>query len=229
MKSLFQNKISVNKIKEFEKLVVEKLKFFNPNFEDYFLNKFTEIDKIYFAKNGISISRIILDNQKYQQIKKENNFILNFYGIKFLNKKTKNYDQIPLSFSNYQLNFIEVQNAATFHKNYDFESIKIDNIDCKKVALSNPDKIIAEKILNLTEEEKSKLDLDSCFEIEFENNFYYTVLDFEDGNYLAVDKNSNVYLLNHNADQQIKKVDNDAKSFFVNYDGNRSKLLNQLE
>lgn len=35
MESLFQNKVSVNKIKEFEKFLIEKLKFFNKNFEDY--------------------------------------------------------------------------------------------------------------------------------------------------------------------------------------------------
>ena len=103
-------------------------------------------------------------------------------------------------------------------------------MDVEKIPIQNPDYEMARKILKITDSEYlEKLDLEGCFEIEFKDKFYYTILDFEDGNYIAVDKKGYIYFLNHNADIRIRKINNNIIEFMSLFNGNKAELLNKLE
>ena len=60
MKNLFQNKISIKEVNQIENYVLEKLNFYDKNFIND--KKITKIVGLNFAKNGISITREILNN-----------------------------------------------------------------------------------------------------------------------------------------------------------------------
>jgi len=232
MKALFLNKISVKQIKEIEKNLIEKLNQFDENFELVYAKKISEITNIYFPVNpkGISIMREIKDQKAYIQIQRSFNQILNINGIKFFNKKTKLFENIPCSFSNYQLEFIKCENPEKIHKTFDINKIQIEKLDISKIEIVNPDKKIVEKILkNIDEKEKANLDLEYCFEIEFENKKYYTILDFENGNYIAIDSKTKIYFLNHDAEIRIRKINENISEFIAQFNGNKLELEKKLE
>lgn len=55
--------------------------------------------------------------------------------------------------------------------------------------MENPDQKTTEKMLkSLTKNQIELLELDFTFEIVFRDKLFYTILDMEDGNYIAVDK-----------------------------------------
>ena len=227
MKNLFQNKISIKEVNQIENYVLEKLNFYDKNCIND--KKNTKIVGINFAKNGISITREILNNLEYQNTKRKNNFILNVTGIKFLNKNTNYYEEIPISFSNYQMSFIQTEKPQVFHRTFDIKNIKIEYPIIKKIKIQNPDKEIVEKILKLTEIQKSKLELEDCFEIEYDSKSYYTILDFEDGNYIAVDKNGKVYYLNHDREIRIKQISGNIFEFLEIHKGNKTETQQKVE
>ncbi len=91
--------------------------------------------------------------------------------------------------------------------------------------LDNPDQQKAEKILkSLTKEQIELLELDYTFEIEFDEKLFYTILDMEDGNYIAVDKSGKVYRLNHDHQEKVKLVANQPTDFFKIYKGDKKEL-----
>jgi hypothetical protein len=47
----------------------------------------------------------------------------------------------------------------------------------------------------------------------------------ENGNYIAVDKTENVYRLNHDHTEKVKKIANNIEDFFDLYNGNKSNLI----
>lgn len=231
MKALFQNKISVKQIKEIEKEIIVSLKSYDENFEKIYLKEVSEISNIVFSfkPKGISLMREIKKEKEYLELKKTFNEILNITGIEFYNKKTKAFQNIPCSFSNYQLSFIEFENPEKFHKILDISKVVIKNLEIQKVPIINPDKEIVEKILNIrNKKEIEKLDLEYCFEIEYENKKFYTILDFENGNYIATDKNGKIYFLDHTTNIGVKKIHENIVEFLTEFDGNKFELEEKL-
>jgi hypothetical protein len=93
--------------------------------------------------------------------------------------------------------------------------------------MENPDQKTAEKILkSLTKEQIELLELDYTFEIEFDEKLFYTILDMEDGNYIAVDKKGKVYRLNHDHKEMVKLIADKPTEFFKIYNGEKSELEN---
>lgn len=95
--------------------------------------------------------------------------------------------------------------------------------------MENPDQKTAEKILkSLTKEQIELLELDYTFEIEFDEKLFYTILDMEDGNYIAVDKKGKVYRLNHDHEKMVKQIADKPTDFFKIYNGEKSELENLM-
>ena len=81
--------------------------------------------------------------------------------------------------------------------------------------MENPDQKTAEKILkSLTNEQIELLELEYTFEIELDEKLFYTILDMEDGNYVAVDKKGKVYRLNHDHIERVKLIADKPTDFF---------------
>lgn len=230
IKSIFQNKISLKQIKEIEKEIIEKLNNYDQNFEIIYREEISEITNIYFTfkPKGISLMRVIKNQKKHYDLEKTFNQIMNINGIEFYNRNLKTFQSIPCSFTNYQLQFIEYEKPEKFHKIFDTNKIIIKNLNFQKITIKNPDREIVEKILNIkNDNEIKKLDLECCFEIELEDNKFYTILDFENGNYIGVDKKGKIYFLDHKND--VRKIHENIGEFLSEFDGNKLDLEKKLE
>ena len=230
LKGLFQSKISINQIKDIERNLIQKLTDYDENFEIINKKRVSEISNIYlsFKPKGISIMREVTDKNTYS-LQKSSCEIFNINGIEFYNTKSKSFENVPCSFSHYQLKFLELKNPEKFHKIFDINNIRLCNLDIRKIKIVNPDKKIVEKILKTyNDKEIEKLDLENCFEIEFNNKKYYTILDFENGNYIAVDNNGKVYYLNHDLEIRMKKIFENTTELLKIYNGNLIELENRF-
>ena len=91
--------------------------------------------------------------------------------------------------------------------------------------MENPDQKIVEKALKtLTKEQIELLELDFTFEIELDEKLFYTILDMEDGNYIAVDNKGKVYRLIHDHEEVVKLIADKPTDFFKIYNGQKSEL-----
>ena len=121
--------------------------------------------------------------------------------------------------------FIHNDEPTRFHINYDLSNVIADHIQIENLPLQNPDLEIVNKILKtLSQKQKQTLDIESTFEIILNNRSYYTVLDMEDGNCIAIDKSGAFYRLNHDHEHPSRKIAKNSDEFFTIYDGNKSKL-----
>jgi|GEM_PF-2986523 len=226
IKTLFQSEISINQIKKIEKNLIGKLSEYDENFGIINEKRISEISNIYFSFNpkGISLMRELKNQNSYNQLQKFSRQIFNINGIEFYNIKSKLFQNIPCSFSHYQLKFIEFESPEKFYKTFDINNIRLCNLSIEKVNIVNPDKEIVEKILNINDNQIKILDLESCFEIEFLNNKYYTIVDFENGNYIAVNTKGQIFYLNHVSDIKINKIFENISEFLENYDVSKIEL-----
>jgi hypothetical protein len=120
---------------------------------------------------------------------------------------------------------IEVDNPEYFHKTFDLSQIQASKIELEHLKMENPDQKTAERILrSLSREQIALLELDFTFEIEFDEKLFYTILDMEDGNYVAVDKKGKVYRLNHDSEERVKLIADKPTDFFKIYFGQKSEL-----
>jgi hypothetical protein len=193
------------------------------------LKKVIGISKVYgisFMHNpdGIYVSRGY-NPDAYNEIMRNHRTHFNLKGISIVNRKTGEYKPLQQNYLNDNLKKLEIENPQSFHRIYDLDSIKIDKIQLDHLPIENPDKKIAEKALkSLTKEQKDLLELEDTFEIEVEEKLYYTILDMEDGNYIAVDEYGRIYRLNHDHIERIRKIANKPFDFFKFYSGQKSDL-----
>ena len=122
---------------------------------------------------------------------------------------------------------IEIENPDYFHKTFDLNQIQKSELKLEHLKMENPDQKIAEKALkSLTKEQTKLLELDYTFEIEFDEKLFYTILDMEDGNYIAVNKKGKIYRLNHDHEERVKLLVDKPTDFFKIYNGEKSELEN---
>jgi len=163
----------------------------------------------------------------FEIINRNHRTCFNLTGISVLNKKENFYQPIKLYYQSDGLTKIEIDNPEYFHKTFDLNQIQKDKIQLEHLKMENPDKKTAEKILSsLNKEQINLLELDYTFEIEFEEKLYYTILDMEDGNYIAVDKKGKIYRLNHDHAKMVKQITDKPTDFFKIYNGEKSELEN---
>jgi hypothetical protein len=99
---------------------------------------------------------------------------------------------------------INVQHAE--FRRHEFDVTRINTANITTTALELPETDQDRFIKTLDEDIKQKINVADMFEIEDGNKIFYTIYDLEDGNYLAVDKNQNVYSLVHDARPVSKKM-----------------------
>ena len=149
------------------------------------------------------------------------------YGVHIKRKNNNEYVELPMTFAHGNLQRIIVNNPTKFHKFFDFNSIELRNIKTEHIKIENPDLKIVLKILKpLSNQQLSMLDLDDAFELEYDEKLYYPILNMEDGNYIAIDKNGKVYRLNHDHYTQIRKIAENPVDFFQLYNEQKSDLEN---
>lgn len=220
--SVFNFNPTKSQIEIFEHNVAEILKTDVPEIKEA-LELSSKIYSIHFSKkpSGIWLSRAY--KQENLRVQK-NNFDL--YGLKVFNKKRKEYEDITLFFRDNLLTLIEIEKPEKFHKIYDYSQLQIGELKIKPVSFENLDTKIARDILkNVSKDKLKQLEIENAIEIECNENLYYTILDMENGNYIAVDKNEKVYRLNHEHIEKVKKISNNIDDFFDLYKGNKLNLI----
>lgn len=209
---------------DFEKKLTQELKNELPQ-----LAIAIQLSKVYginftHKPKGIYISRVYKPKE-YEVIMRNHRTHFNLRGISVLNKKSKKHEKLMLNYLNDTLTNIETENPEYFHKTFDLSQIKKVKIEIENIEIKNPDKDIVEKALKtLKSEQLDQLDLDATFEIELNEKLYYTILDMENGNYIATTKNGHIFRLNHDHEIRIKQIAKSPEDFFEVYKGDKSNL-----
>ena len=123
------------------------------------------------------------------------------------------------------IQYIKLAFKANITKEFDVQRIRTNEIIFCNIETENPDfKLVSKLLKNLSTNQLEKLDLVDTFEIELDNKSYYTIVDMEDGNYIAIDKKRSVYRLNHDHQQPVQKVFDEIDEFFNSYNGNKDSI-----
>ena len=102
-------------------------------------------------------------------------------------------------------------------------SIDLSEMKIEEMVTSQGDKYL-HLVSHLSKKQQSKLEMEDSFEIELEGKKYFTILDMEDGNYIAIDEEKKVYRLHHDSYEQSKMLAPTIKDFLDTYDGDKSTL-----
>jgi hypothetical protein len=211
------------------------LKQFEMKIAELLNNEFPELKKVIGISNlcGISFTvkpQGIYLNRSYspkvfEEIKRNHNTFFDLNGILVFEKKTKKYIPLKLNYFHNSLTSINIDDPKKFHRNFDLNNIKVEEIEIKHLKLQNPDKEIVLKVLKEVDEGKlNLLDIENTFEIEIDEKLFYTILDMEDGNYIAIDKQGKIYRLNHDHKERVKKIAENPIEFLKIYSGQKSEL-----
>lgn len=224
MINIFQRKTKVKDIQLFELKVAELLSPEFPEIKEY-LGKGKL--KIYFSKTGI----LLLRQSTTGEIRRTGKFMFfELSGIYLFEKKTQEEKEIKLFYQNNVLHQIKVDQPETFYKDYDLNLITKKDISIRNISIENPDlKIVSKIVSSLNKEQLELLDLEDTFEIEINEKLYYPILDFENGNYIAVDKKGKIYSLNHDHKEDVKEIFKNIHDFLEVYKGVKSDLENYFE
>ena len=168
--------------------------------------------------------------KEFEEVNRNHKTYFYLNGISVFNRKSETYEPIKLKYNFDRLTTIEIYNPEYFHKTFDLNRIQKGEIELEHLKMENPDQKTAQKILkSLTKEQIQLLELEYTFEIEFDEKLYYTILDMEDGNHIAVDKKGKVYRLNHDHEMMVKLIANKPSDFFKIYNGQKSELENIMD
>jgi hypothetical protein len=222
--NIFNRKTKQKHLEQFGKNLAELLVSELPQ-----LKKVIGISKLYginftYNPNGIYISRGY-NPKEFKEINRNHKTCFNLTGISVFNKNEKCYQPIKLYYQSDALTRIETENPEYFHKTFDLNQIKKTEIKLEHLEMENPDQKVAKKILkSLNKEQIELLELDYTFEIELDEKLFYTILDMEDGNYIATDKKGKIYRLNHDHKEEVKLIAKKPIDFFEIYNGKKSEL-----
>lgn len=221
---MFWLKTKKNHIIEFEKQLAQELQGELPQ-----ITKAIQLSKVYginfkHKPKGIYVTRGYKP-KAYEELMRNHTTHFNLTGIAVLNKKTKTYEELKLNYLHDNLTNIDVVNPEYFHRNFDLSKIRIGKIEIENIEFNNPDLAIVKKVLKtLNSEQLKQLDLDGTFEIKLNDKLFYTILDMEDGNYIAATKNGQIFRLNHDHKSRVKQIAKSPKDFFEIYKGDKSTL-----
>lgn len=222
--NIFNRKIKQKHLEQFELKIAELVETELPELKKAIgISKFSNIA---FIQNPSAIFILRSYNPKaYEEIKRNHRTYFNLTGISAWNRKTEKQEPFKINYQNNTLTKIEIDNPEYFHKTFDLNQIQKNKIKLEHLKIENPDRIIAEKALkSLSKVQLELLELEFTFEIELDEKLFYTILDMEDGNYIAVDKKGKIYRLNHDHEETVKLITNKPIDFFDIYSGKKRDL-----
>lgn len=200
----------------------ESIKEILPNIYENSLHWKTKSVSIH--ENKIEFLNISYDQTYVDKNRKRNNRDYYLKNVKLESKRSRNFYLVDVKV---EFNLIRSIKIDTKHL--------LDEIDTSKVDISE---MIVEEIMYPNNDKQTLLDiignsdvfnltsieLDDTFEIELEGKLFYTIVDLEDGNYIAVNKKGQVFRLNHDSDKPAKKIYNSYDDFVTSYSGRKIEL-----
>lgn len=155
--------------------------------------------------------------------KKRHNKNFRIDGLTIKTKKSSKPRALPVLVCWNLIQFIEIDFNELIRTDYKIGSVTKSELTTSELQFNNPDLETLNKILkNEPQETKDKFEIEDTFEIELEGKLFYTILDMEDGNYVAVNKSGSVFRLLHDHEQPSKKIARNISE--LNYSGNKSDL-----
>ncbi len=118
-------------------------------------------------------------------------------GLQIFSNLRRQFEDIEILIHDNLVSGLKIENSH--YQLSEFDLGKINNKSVTKSVFTFPPRDIDIFYESLDQEIKNKLNSDDLFDIDFNNRTFYSFLDLEDGNYLAVDKNQKVYSLVHDA------------------------------
>lgn len=226
--NIFNFYTSKKHLKQFEIKVAELLYNEFPEFKKVI--EISNLSSIHFRvkPQGIYLNRSY-SPKVFEDIKRNHNTSFHLNGILVFEKKSKKHIPLKLHYFHNSLTSINIDDPKKFHRNFDLNNIKVEEIEIKHLKSQNPDKEIVLKVLkNIDKEKLDLLDIENTFEIEIDEKLFYTILYMEDGNYIAINKQAKIYRLNHDHKERVKKIAENPIEFFKIYSGQKSELENTM-
>jgi hypothetical protein len=158
--------------------------------------------------------------------KRRKNFKIS--GLQIFSNLTKQFVDIEILIYDNFVSGLKIENSH--YQLREFDLGKINNKDVTKAEFTFPPSNIDIFYDSLDQEIKNKLNPDDLFDIDFNNRKFYSFCDLENGNYLAVDKNLNVYSLVHDAKPMVRGIKisfNDILSEIANNKFDKEKHLEE--
>ncbi len=165
------------------------------------------------AKHGVSEGEVNRKSQCYE-----------LSGITVPHRKTGQALEIILPIWHNSISNIHFPAEVVDFLAYDVSGISIEGLKSKKLEYVNEDTKKVKAILKGCEAHFTKLELDDTFEIETTSGTYFTIVDMEDGNYIAIDKKKRVFRLYHNAVEPEKVINRKIEEFLLEYSGKKEDL-----
>lgn len=149
-----------------------------------------------FVSIGYSGDRI------FQYKKRGQNFKIS--GLEIFSRQNNRYENVEILIQDNLIVGLRITNSG--YQRDEFDLLKLRGDKVFKNDFVFPPSAIDIFYNGLAPEITQKLAPDSLSEIDLHNRIYYAFHDLDDGNYLAVDRNSNVYSLVHDAIPVAKRM-----------------------
>lgn len=197
------------------------------NHEHWTLNTamvFGKEDKI------IQLFHMTIDADYHEKNRAENRKNYKIKGVEIRDRRLNKLVQLPLTVHGNLIQQIYLTLEKDISKEFDINSIEVNDPQTEILEVRNPDEKTLRKILGgLTDKQIQLIEIEDTFKISLDDKSYYTIFDMEDGNYIALDKKGQVYRLIHNHEEQVKKIANNVRTFLQSYSGDKKELEKHLD
>jgi hypothetical protein len=126
-------------------------------------------------------------------------------GIRVFSNRQNKYAEAELLINKNLIVGLQIDNSN--YELSEFDLTKVDGQNATKSPFEFPKSGSDKFIESLDQEIREMLNVNDFGDIELGNKTFYTFYDMQDGNYLAVDKNQNVYSLVHDARPTVQRID----------------------
>lgn len=147
------------------------------------------------------------------------------HGIEVFSNSSGKFVPIELLIHNNFISGVKTPNNDLI----DLDMNQINLTGLQKSEFNFPKEFIDSLYNKLPKHIQNKINQDSIIEIQINNKTFYTILNLEDGNYLAIDKNQKVYSLIHDALPNSKLLKQSLEEIFSDIDSGKFTIDNHLK
>lgn len=226
----FTKRKQKREIEKLEGILVDKLSPFYPNIADIYKQaKLSTILPVTNPKPFIQLLHSI--NGPYYEknrSKHKDYYVLN--GIEIKRKSSDEFIEVPIEVNWDLVSRIDIDKPNDFWKYYETETLRVSNLRRTDIQVSNEYEDKLKKILKTVDSEQTKkLEVEDTFEIELDNKKFYTILNMEDGNYIAVNSKRQVFRLNHDSNDRVRLINKSVDNFLKEFSGDKKELEKHFE
>ena len=111
------------------------------------------------------------------------------------------------------------------YKAYDLETIDVSEMVQENIVFKNDEKKKLLAIIgHVPAEQLALLEVEDTLKIDLNGQKFFTILNMEDGNYIAVDKKARVFRLHHDSYEEVKSIAPSITDFLASYNGDKETL-----